>query len=172
MALNQQLVEALNDQINAELYSAYLYLAMGAYCESENMAGAAHWMEMQAQEETMHAMKMYRFISDRGGRVELDAIAKPPVEFDSIQDLFERTLEHEQDVTARINKLYKAMKDEDDFAGQIFMEWFVTEQIEEEKNVSDILDLLKMVGSQGQGLFMVNKELGARPAPTPLAAEE
>ena len=163
--LNQTVQDAMNEQIKNELYSAYLYLSMSAYCESINLPGFANWMRMQEQEEKMHAIKFYDFIHERGGRVILQAIDQPQSDFQSPLDVFEKTLEHEKKVTAMINNLYALAVQEKDYASQIFLQWFVTEQVEEEDNASQIIEMLKMVGDSHHGLWMLDKELAGRQAP-------
>jgi ferritin len=160
--LSSNLQAALNDQINKELFSAYLYLGMSAWCESANLPGAARWLQAQAREEQSHAMKFYGFVHDRGGKVSLGAIAKPEQEFASLLDLFEQVLDHERKVTASINGLYKAALADSDYPSQGALQWFVNEQVEEEKNATAIVETLKMVGTQGASLFMVDRQLGAR----------
>ena len=159
---SKKLHEAMNAQIKHELYSAYLYLSMSAYAESGNLPGFAHWMRAQANEEMEHAMKFYEFIHDRGGKVVLQAIDQPPSEFSGPTALFEATLEHEQKVTSLIHKLFDMAVEDKDYASQAFLQWFVTEQVEEEKNAAQILDTLKMAGEKGPSLFMVDRQLGAR----------
>ena len=163
--LNQKIQDALNEQIKNELYSAYLYLSMAAYCESVNMPGMANWMRMQELEERVHALKMFDFVNERGGRVVLQAIDQPPAEFESLLDVFEKTLAHEQKVTAMINNLYALAVREQDYASQIFLQWFVTEQVEEEDSVGQVIETLKMIGDSRQGLLMLDRELGGRAAP-------
>lgn len=160
--LSKRMQDAMNDQIKMELESAYAYLAMAAYCEAQNLPGFAQWMQVQFQEELGHAMKFFTFINDRGGRVILQAIAQPQVEFQSPTDVFEQTLGHEQKVTASINDLYKIATEEADYASQAFLQWFVTEQVEEEKNATGVLETLKLVGDEGQALVMLDRELGQR----------
>jgi ferritin len=162
--LSKTLQDAMNEQIKNELYSAYLYLSMSAYCEAANLPGFAHWMRMQAQEEEAHAMKFYDFIYERGGRVVLQAIDQPPVEFPSPLAVFEQTLEHEQKVTAMIHDLYTLAVEEKDYASQAFLQWFVTEQVEEEDSASQILETLKMIGDKGHALLMLDRQLGSRGA--------
>lgn len=162
--LSTNLQAAFNDQINKELYSAYLYLGMSAWCEDANLPGAAHWLQAQAQEEQSHAMKFYGYVHDRGGKVTLEAIAKPEQEYASLLDLFEQVLEHERKVTALINGLYKTALAESDYPAQVILQWFINEQVEEEKNATMIVETLKMVGTQGASLFMVDRQLGARAA--------
>jgi ferritin len=162
--LSTNLQAAFNDQINKELYSAYLYLGMSAWCEAANLAGSARWLQAQAQEEQSHAMKFYGFVHDRGGKVILEAIAKPAQEYASLLDLFEQVLGHELKVTGLINGLYKAALAESDYPAQVILQWFINEQVEEEKNATMIVETLKMVGTQGASLFMVDRQLGARGA--------
>jgi ferritin len=162
--LSKTIQDAMNEQIKNELYSAYLYLSMSAYCEAANLPGFAHWMRVQAQEEEAHAMKFYDFIYERGGRVVLQAIDQPPVEFQSPLHVFEQTLEHEQKVTAMIHDLYALAVQEKDYASQAFLQWFVTEQVEEEGSATQILETLKMIGDKGQALIMLDRELGKRGA--------
>jgi ferritin len=162
--LSKTLLDEMNEQIKHELYSAYLYLSMAAQSEAMNLPGFAHWMRLQAQEEVGHAMRFYDFIYDRGGRVVLQAIDQPPSEFASPLAMFEQTLEHERKVTARINHIYSLAVQEKDFASQSFLNWFVDEQVEEEKNASLILETLKMIGEKGHALVMLDRELGKREA--------
>jgi ferritin len=153
---------AMNEQMKNEFFAAYQYLSMAAYCESENLPGFAHWMRTQAREETEHAMKFYDFILDRNGRVVLQAIDGPVVEFGSPLEVFERALEHEQRVTAMINDLYGLAVRENDYASQTFLQWFVTEQVEEEKNTGDVVETLKMIGDKSEALFLFDRELARR----------
>ncbi len=169
--LGKAIQDAMNEQMRNEFYSGYQYLSMAAYCESENLPGFAHWMRAQAREEIEHAMKFYDFILDRSGRVVLGAIEEPVVEFGSPLEVFERALEHEQRVTAMINDLYGLAVSESDYASQTFLQWFVTEQVEEEKNAGDVVETLKMIGDKSEALFLLDRELGRRgnddqPAPT------
>jgi len=154
--------EAMNEQIKNELFSAYQYLSMAAYCESENLPGFAQWMRAQSREETEHAMKFYDFILERNGRVVLHGIDGPVVEFGSPLEVFERALEHERRVTAMINDLYGLAARENDYASQTFLQWFVTEQVEEEKNTGDVVETLKMIGDGSEALFLLDRELGQR----------
>ncbi len=160
--LGKAIQDAMNEQMKNEFYSAYQYLSMAAYCESENLPGFAHWMRTQAREETEHAMKFYDFILDRNGRVVLRAIEEPVVEFGSPLEVFERALEHEQRVTAMINDLYGLAVTENDYASQTFLQWFVTEQVEEEKNAGDVVETLKMIGDKSEALFLLDRELSRR----------
>ena len=160
--LAKTIQDAMNEQIKNELYSAHQYLAMAAYCESVSLSGFASWMRMQAQEEREHAMKFYDHIQDRNGRVVLQAIDQPIIEFASPLEVFEKALEQEQVVTADINELYALAVREGDYASQIFLQWFVTEQVEEEKNVGDVVQTLKMGGETNEALLLFDRELGKR----------
>jgi ferritin len=160
--LSEKLLNEMNEQIKHELYSAYLYLSMAAHFEAENLGGFAHWMKKQAGEEQEHAMKFFEFIHERGGKVKLLAIDQPPEEFKQPVDIFGAVLEHEQKVTARINGLYKLALQEDDYASQVFLHWFISEQVEEEKNATEILEKLKLIGDKGHALLMMDHELGER----------
>ena len=160
--LNSKLQDAINEQIKNELYSSYLYLAMSAYAESINMPGIAHWMRAQAREEQEHALKFYRYVIEKGGRVLLQAIDEPPAEFAGPLDVFEQTLAHEQKVTGLINDLYALAIAEKDYATQITLQWFVTEQVEEEANATAIVEILKAIGDHSQGLIMLDRQLAAR----------
>src|SRR5829696_3721872 len=162
--LGKTIQDAINEQIKNELYSAYQYLAMAAYCESVNLSGFAHWMRAQAREETEHAMKFYDFILDCNGRVVLRGLDGPLVEFGSPLEVFEQALEHEKKVTAMIHDLYGLAVRENDYASQTFLQWFVTEQVEEEKNAGDVVETLKMVGDKSEALFLLDRELGQRRA--------
>lgn len=160
--LSKDLEGKLNDQIQAELYSAYLYLAMAAYCDAQNLPGFAHWMRKQAEEEVGHAMRIYQYVNDRQGRVVLQAIEQPPTEFGSPTDVFKVVLDHEKKITAKINALYEAAVKESDYASQTFLHWFIDEQVEEEKTASEILEALKMIGDKGHAVYMLDRQLGQR----------
>jgi ferritin len=162
MELSKAMQDALNEQIREELASAYIYLSMAAYCESTNLRGFAHWMQEQSNEEMAHAMKFFGYVHERGGRVVLDAIEKPPVEFGGPVDVFEKTLAHEQYITSRIHKLYALAAEEKDYASLSVLQWFVDEQVEEESNAGEILDTLRMIGDKGQALFMLDRQLASR----------
>jgi ferritin len=154
--------DALNEQINFELFSAYLYLSMSAHFEAQNLPGFANWMRVQYQEETGHAMKFYKYVFDRNGVVTLKAIAQPATKFKTPLNIFKQVLEHEQKVTALINKLFELAVKEKDYAAQTFLQWFVNEQVEEEKNAIDIINLLEMIGDSPVSLIMADRQLGAR----------
>jgi ferritin len=162
--LSKTISDVMNEQIKHELYSSYLYLSMAAHFEAENMAGFANWMKLQSQEELEHALKFYEFIYDRGGRVVLQAIDQPPSKFGSALEIFEQAYEHEQKVTALINNIYGVAVKANDYPSQVFLNWFVEEQVEEEKSASEIVDTLKMVGDNTSALFMLDRQLGQRGA--------
>ncbi len=167
--LSDKIQDALNEQINAEFYSAYLYLAMSAWCEDKDLAGMAHWFRIQAQEEAAHAMKFLEYVTNRSGRVVLGAVAAPPKDWDSPIHVFQHTLEHERDVTARVNKLVDVARDSGDHQTEALLHWFVTEQVEEEATAASIVGRLKLAGDGG-GLFMIDDQLGQRVFVPPAAA--
>jgi len=160
--LSEKMLDALNRQLNAELYSAYLYLSMAAYFESINLKGFANWMKVQAQEEVAHAMRFYSYTSERGGRIKLMAIEQPPAEWDSALDAFETVYNHEVRVTGLINELVDLALEEKDHATYNMLQWFVSEQVEEESSADEIVQKLRLVGDRGSGLFMIDQELGQR----------
>jgi len=162
--LSDNMQAALNKQLNAELYSGYLYLSMNAYFKTLNLDGFANWMYYQAQEELTHGMKFYDFINQRGGQVTLDLIEAPPASWESPLAAFEATLAHEQKVTGLINDLMEVALTERDHATQIFLQWFVSEQVEEEESVGGVLEQLKLMGAAKGGLFMIDRELAKRSA--------
>ena len=162
MVISTAMQNALNEQINAELYSAYLYLAMAAYFDSVNLPGCASWMKVQAKEEQTHAMKFYHYIVERGGRVALKAITVPPAEWKSALDAFSVAYKHEQHVTDRINKLIELAEKLKDPATTALLTWFVNEQVEEENNASTIVAQLKMIKESTGALFMLDHHLGKR----------
>ena len=160
--MDKKLLQAYNSQIKNELYSAYLYLSMAAYLESDNLPGFAQWMKVQAKEEVSHAMKFFEFLNDRGERVILEAISKPPSDFSSPKEIFEESLKHEKKVTALINALYELSKQVKDNTSLVFLGWFLNEQVEEEKNASAILEKIKMVKPGSGTLLMLDEKLGKR----------
>ena len=160
--LSQKMEKAINQQINAELYSSYLYLAMATYFESNSLVGFSNWMRQQAQEELFHAMKMFDFVCERGGRVILQAIEQPPSKWTSPLNAFETVLSHEQKVTGLINNLVNLALDERDHATNIFLQWFVSEQVEEEATAGTLVDKLKRIGKDANGMFMLDTELAQR----------
>lgn len=160
--IGKKMQDAINRQITAETYSAWLYLAMAGWFEEQNLKGFGNWMKVQGQEELTHAMLFYNHILDRGGRVQLGAIEAPPAEWRSAQAAYEAAYEHEKKVTAMINNLVELAAAEKDFAVQPLLQWFVKEQVEEEKNPSEIAGRLKLVGSAGDGLLRLDAEAAAR----------
>ncbi|MDP1675713.1 MAG: ferritin [Bacteroidota bacterium] len=162
MKLEKNVLKAMNEQVNKELFSSYLYLSMSAYCESEGFPGCAKWLKVQSEEENDHGMKIYHFIHERGGRVELEAIDKPKTDFKNLSQLFAQVLEHEQKISASITALYETAIKANDYPTQIMLQWFITEQVEEEKNAHEIVDLLKKVGDSPVSLMMFDRQLGAR----------
>lgn len=160
--LNEEILEKLNQQINNELYASYIYQAMGAQFEAEGLEGFASWMALQTQEELEHARKIYDYINERGGRVELRAIAEPPKDFGSPLEAFQAALEHEEMVTGKINELMSLARKHDDYATESFLQWFVDEQVEEEESVNAIIDKLEMIGGASSGIYILNNELGSR----------
>ncbi len=160
--ISAKMAEALNGQLNKELYSAYLYLGMSAWSESKGLKGFANWFYVQYQEETFHAMKFYNYILDQGCNINLMSIDKPETNFASTLEIFEKTLEHEQFITKSIYNLVDLALEERDHATNAFLQWFVNEQVEEESSVSEIIDKLKLVDDKGNGIFMIDKELSGR----------
>ena len=171
--LKERVEKELNKQVNEELFSAYIYLSMVAYFEDKNLAGFAAWMKAQVQEELFHAQKIFSYISERQGRAVLEAIGKPPVEWDSPLAVFEAAYKHEVHISERINLLVTVASEEKDNATYNFLQWFVSEQVEEESSVDAVVQKLKMVGDYGPGIFLLDQELGLRvftPPPTAGAA--
>ncbi len=154
--------KAINEQINAEMYSAYLYLSMASYFDEINLPGFANWMKIQFQEEWAHAMRFYNYVVERGGKVELEAIEKPKSQWKDVIDVFEETLTHEKHVTSLINNLMTLAHEERDYASISMLQWFIDEQVEEEATASGILENLKLVEGKGNALFMMDKEFGSR----------
>lgn len=160
--LNKKVEEAMNDQLQKELQSAYVYLGMSAYCESQSLPGFAQWLRSQFDEEQQHALRFYNFIIDREGEVVLKQLDAAPTNYKSVQDVFETALGHEKAVTAAINELYDLVATQKDFASQAWLDWFATEQVEEEKAVGQIVDDLHRIGTDGNGLFILDRSLGQR----------
>lgn len=158
--LSPKLLGALNDQINAELGSAYTYLAMAAYFEASNLQGSAKWMRRQANEEVSHAMKIFDFVNDCSGRVVLQAIPAPQVEFSSVVEIWELALKQEQAVSARIHSLYELAVKEKDYPTQTMLQWFIAEQVEEEKTATTILDQVTRIGPASSAIFFLDRHLG------------
>lgn len=160
--IGKAMQDAMNEQINKELFSSYLYLSMAAYFEAKNLPGFAHWMRVQADEEREHAMKFYDFILDRGGRVELKAIEAPKTDWNSNLEAAEEVAAHEAKVTASIHALYEMALKEKDYAAQVMLHWFITEQIEEEKSAAEIVADLKLIEERGTAVLMLDHRLGKR----------
>lgn len=160
--MKESVLTLVNDQINHELASAYLYLSMSAFLESKNLPGFAHWMKVQAEEEQEHAMKFYEFVFDRGEKVTLKAISEPPATWLGPLDLFEHVLQHEQKVTSLIHTIYAAAVKEQDYPTQVMLHWFINEQVEEEKHATDIVEQLKMIEDKASSILMLDHQLGKR----------
>lgn len=162
--ISKRLEAELNKQLNAELYSAYLYLSMSAYLSKKNLSGFSHWMKLQFEEEQGHAMKFFQYILDRGGVVELLDIKAPKKEWKDIIDIFNTVVKHEAHVTEMINNLVNIALEEKDHATVAMLQWYVSEQVEEEATVNDIFDQLKLIEGKGAGLFMLDREAKQRSA--------
>jgi ferritin len=162
--LSDRLQDAINRQINNELFSAHLYLSMSAYFESLDLNGFAHWMKLQFEEETAHALKLFDYVNDRDGRVLLHAIEQPPIEFESPHSVMRSALEHERLVTSMINDLYALAVSERDYPSHVLLEWFVAEQVEEEKVLTELVDHMDLIGDDGTGLLILDGRLGDRTA--------
>ena len=162
--ISEKMQKTLNTHLNEEFYSSYLYLSMAAYFEAKNLKGFANWFRIQSTEEQMHGMKFFDFILQKGGKAILTQIASPKNEWKSISEVFADTLKHEQKITLLINNLVEVAMQEKDFAANNFLQWFVTEQVEEEANVEEIIQKLEMIGDNKSGLYMLDNELGSRAA--------
>jgi len=160
--ISKNMQDAFNEQVNKELFSAYLYLSMAACFEDKNLPGFARWMTMQAREEQEHAMKFYEFLAGRGGRVLLKAIDAPQSDWKTSLEVFKQVLAHEQQVTASINALYELALKEKDYPAQVMLQWFISEQVEEEKNAADIVSQLELIDAHGAAALMLDKQLGKR----------
>lgn len=160
--LSNKIEKAINKQINHEFNTAYTYLAVAGWFAGENLPGFAHWMRLQHQEELTHAVKLFEFVLDRGGRVELEAVAKPKGSYSSVKDAIAATLKLEEATTVLVNNLYGLAAEEKDYASQSRLQWFVDEQVEEEKNVTDILAKLQMAGDSKGTLLMLDHQLAKR----------
>lgn len=160
--IGKAMQDAMNEQINKEFFSAYLYLSMAAYFEDKNLTGFAHWMRLQADEEREHAMKFYEFILDAGGRVQLKAIEAPATEWKSNLEVVEQVAEHEARVTASIHSLYELALKEKDYAAQVMLQWFITEQVEEEKNAAELVAKLRLIEERGTAVLMLDHRLSKR----------
>jgi ferritin len=162
--INQRMQGAMNDQIKHETFSAYLYFSMAAYFHDTGLDGMAQWMKTQAQEELGHALRFFNHIIERGGRVELQALEQPERAWASPLDAFKAALKHEEFITGRINELASIADEENDRAAGIMLQWFVSEQVEEEDSVMKVISMLELIGSEGHGLLMADRELGQRVA--------
>ncbi len=160
--LSKKLQDALNDHIKNEFYSAYVYLSMAAHLAAVHLPGCARWMRAQSQEEMSHAMKLFDFVLERGGRVVLKAIEQPPGQFKSPLEVFQQALKHEQKVTGMIHRLYELAVKENDYATQVMLQWFITEQVEEEGAAGEVVEQLKLIGKEPTALLMLDRQLGAR----------
>tara|TARA_Y100000031_G_C8117403_1_gene336561 strand:+ start:346 stop:861 length:516 start_codon:yes stop_codon:yes gene_type:complete len=170
--ISKKMVDEINEQINKEIYSGYLYLSMAAYATSIGLNGFANWFFVQMKEEMIHSQKFYDYLNQQGGRVALKAIDQPPKDFSNVRDLFQQTLDHERLVTKRINNLIKLAKKENDNATDTFLQWFVTEQVEEEASPTEVLQRLDIVGKDGNGILTIDSQLATRmfvPPPPPAA---
>ncbi|MDD5023152.1 MAG: ferritin [Candidatus ainarchaeum sp.] len=162
MKINKKVEEALNEQINKELFSSYLYLSIAANFRGKNLHGFAHWMEVQSNEELEHAMKIYHYIYERGGEVTLEKLDKPKTKWDTCEEALNEAYEHEKFVTKSIEDLVKLSREENDYATENMLQWFIKEQVEEEASTEELLIKLRMVGEKGNGLYMLDKELSNR----------
>lgn len=162
MNIGKKMTDALNKQINEEMFSSYLYFAMAADYESKDWPGVASWMKVQAQEEMGHALKIYNWINERGGKAVFEAIDKPQESWASALELFEGALKHEQHITSCFYDLIKVAREEGDISTEIFLQWFVTEQVEEEANANEIVEKIKKVQNSQNGMYMLDKELSVR----------
>jgi ferritin len=163
--------QALNSQINKEFYSAYLYLAISAFCNRLNLPGCEHWFRIQYEEEILHMTKMFDYLMQHGGEARLQQIGEPPADFGSVLGAFEASQSHEHIITEAINGLLDVAVEEKDHATQVFLQWFITEQVEEEANVKEIVDRLRRIGDNGAALMMIDDKLGQRLPPAPVAAQ-
>ena len=162
--ISKTMQAAINEQINKEFFSSYLYLSMAAYFANKNLTGFSKWMRVQADEEREHAMKLYEHLEDRGGRVELKALAAPKTEWAANLEAFQEAAEHEAMITASIHALYEVALQEKDYAAQVLLQWFITEQVEEERNAAEIIADLQLIEERGTAVLMLDKQLGKRTA--------
>ncbi|HQP33955.1 MAG TPA: ferritin [Polyangiaceae bacterium] len=160
--LSQKMQDAFNAQIHAEYYSSYLYLAMSSWCEQSTFKGFARWLRIQADEERKHAFKLIDYVHERGGKVQLQALEAPPADFGTVVSLFDKVLEHELHITGRIHKLFELARAEKDLASELFLGWFVSEQVEEEATAGEIVEKLRMVGDRAGSVLYLDKEYGKR----------
>lgn len=171
MSIAPELAQAVNNQINIEFQSAYSYLAMSAWFSEHNLHGFAQWMQAQWEEETGHALKLYRFLHDRGGDVVLQAIEAPNIVADDALQIYESVRDHEQMVTQKINELYELAVDKKDLPLQVMLQWFINEQVEEEATVEEIVDRLKLIGGDGPAIYLIDREMGTRKSTSSSSAE-
>jgi ferritin len=160
--ISKAMQDAINEQIKNEFYSAYMYLSMSAYFQANNLPGFAAWLRVQFQEEQTHALKLYDHMIDRGGRIDLKALSQPPAEWKTSLEAFQNVLTHEQHVTALINKVYETALSEKDYPAQVMLQWFINEQVEEEKNATEIVEQLKLIDAHGTAVLMLDHQLGKR----------
>jgi ferritin len=160
--ISNTIQDALNQQVNRELASAYVYLAMSSWADEQNLNGAASWLRLQWEEELQHAIKLVDYIAERGGRVSLKAIAEPPAQYSNLLDVFQNVLRHEEDVTSAINGIYDLAASEKDYATQTLLDWYVNEQVEEENQPAEIISMLELAGDSPSGLLMVDRHLAGR----------
>ncbi len=160
--MDKKMLDAFNEQMREEINSAYLYLAMSSDMKIKGLTGAASWFQIQAQEEIAHATRFYNFIHDRGGQPELPALEKPQVSWKSLAEAFEAALNHEKHITGCIDKLVDLARENNNHAAEVFLQWFVTEQVEEEATADEIVQKLKFLGDSPQAIFMLDRELAAR----------
>jgi len=170
--LSKKIEKALVKQINAELYASYLYFAMASDLEAKGYAGTSNWMKAQAQEEIGHAMRIYNYVNERGGKAEMKQIDEPKNEWKNLQEVFEDSLEHEKKITKMINDLMDLAIEEKDHATKSFLNWYVDEQVEEEDSMNEVLDKLEMVKNSKNGLYNIDKELGGRQKKCEFVSEE
>jgi ferritin len=160
--ISSTIQDALSQQVNRELASAYVYLGMSAWADEHNLQGAASWLRLQWEEELVHATKLVDYIAERGGRIRLAAIAEPPDQYEDLLDVFRNVLRHEEEVTTAINELYGLAASEKDYATQTLLDWYVNEQVEEENAPSEIISMLELAGDSPSGLLLVDRQLAAR----------
>ncbi|MBN1685515.1 MAG: ferritin [Spirochaetales bacterium] len=170
--MDKKTLDALNEQMREEIASAYLYLAMSSDMKFKGLNGSASWFQTQAKEEIVHATKFYNYIHDRGGQAVLPALEKPQVSWKSLKEAFEATLEHEKHITSCIDKLVDMAREKNDHATEAFLQWFITEQVEEEASADEILQKLKFLGDSPHGVYMLDRELGARQTVAADASQE
>ena len=168
MALGRAIQDALNEQITHEFFASHLYLSMSAYCDNLSLPGFAHWLRLQADEERQHGLKIYDHILERGGQVQIGTVDQPSTSFPSVLGVFQQALEHEQQVSSQFHQLYSQAQDAQDFTTQTFLEWFLMEQVEEEKTATEIVDWLTMIGDRRDALVLLDREMAHRqPESTP-----